>query len=61
MIVKMERTQTYPRRPFNFVAAHPRKVSATKIYSLKDMAICSTFIFAAGISLGIGIMQYFIK
>lgn len=61
MIVKMERSQTYPRYPrnFDFVAAHPGKVSTTKIFSMKDMFICSTFIFIAGISLGVGIMQYF--
>ena len=60
MILKMESTQTYPKYPrqFDFAARHPEQVSASKIYSVKDMIICSFLIFATGISLGVAIMQY---
>lgn len=59
MLTEMKSPRCDFEARINFMTPRRRKVQSDKIFTLKEIAICSSLIFACGLTLGIAIMQAF--
>jgi hypothetical protein len=57
MLIEISNPRIQLENNRNFAARRPEKVKSDKIFTLKDIAITSSLIFSAGITLGVAIMQ----
>lgn len=58
MLIQMENPRSQLENNRNFINRRPEKVKTNKFFSIRDIVIASCFIFCAGITLGIAIMEH---